>query len=167
MKVKNTMEIEDSKIAVIGLGYVGLPLAVEFSKKFKTLGFDINHKRISELSSGIDSTLEVSENELAEAGMLSFSKDVSDLKDYNVYIVTVPTPIDGHKQPDLTHNKASEMLGKVIEKNNIVAESTVCPGATEEECITVESVSGLKFNEDFYADCSQAYLGDKEHGAIC
>lgn len=168
MKVKNTMEIEDSKIAVIGLGYVGLPLAVEFSKKFKTLGFDINHKRISELSSGIDSTLEVSENELAEAGMLSFSKDVSDLKDYNVYIVTVPTPIDGHKQPDLTHLiKVSEMLGKVVEKNNIIIyESTVYPGATEEECIpAVESVSGLKFNEDFYVGYSPERInpGDKEH----
>lgn len=162
------MKITDSRIAVIGLGYVGLPLAVEFSKKFKTVGFDINHKRISELSAGIDSTLEVSETELADTNALSFSSEVNDLKDFNIYIVTVPTPIDDHKQPDMTYLiKASQMLGKVVSTNDIIIyESTVYPGATEEECVpAVESVSGLKFNEDFYVGYSPERInpGDKEH----
>ncbi len=162
------MEITDSKIAVIGLGYVGLPLAVEFSKKFKTLGFDINHKRISELAGGRDSTLEVTEAELADTTKLRFSHDIYDLKNCNVYIVTVPTPIDDHKQPDLTHLiKVSQMLGKVLVKNDIIIyESTVYPGATEDECVpAVESASGLKFNEDFYVGYSPERInpGDKEH----
>jgi UDP-N-acetyl-D-glucosamine/UDP-N-acetyl-D-galactosamine dehydrogenase len=162
------MGITDSKIAVIGLGYVGLPLAVEFGKKFKTLGFDINHKRIDELIAGRDTTLEVSETELASTTMLRFSNNVSDLKDFNVYIVTVPTPIDFHKQPDLTHLiKVSEMLGRVIGRDDtIIYESTVYPGATEEECVpAVESVSGLKFNQDFYVGYSPERInpGDKEH----
>ena len=115
------MNITDSKIAIVGLGYVGLPLAVEFGKKFETLGFDINQKRISELNAGRDSTLEVTEAELADTTMLSFSHDVSDLKNCNVYIVTVPTPIDDHKQPDLTHLiKVSQMLGEVVGKNDII-----------------------------------------------
>ena len=161
----------DSKIAIIGLGYVGLPLAVEFGKKFETLGFDINQKRISELNAGRDSTLEVSESELAGTTMLSFSDNVSDLKNCNVYIVTVPTPIDDHKQPDLTHLiKASEMLGKVLSRGDIIIyESTVYPGATEEECVpAVESVSGLKFNQDFYIGYSPERInpGDKEHRVI-
>ncbi len=161
----------DSKIAIIGLGYVGLPLAVEFGKKFETLGFDINQKRISELNAGRDSTLEVSESELAGTTMLSFSDNVSDLKNCNVYVVTVPTPIDDHKQPDLTHLiKASEMLGKVLSRGDIIIyESTVYPGATEEECVpAVESVSGLKFNQDFYVGYSPERInpGDKEHRVI-
>ena len=165
------MNITDSKIAIIGLGYVGLPLAVEFGKKFETLGFDINQKRISELNAGRDSTLEVSESELAGTAMLSFSDNVSDLKNCNVYIVTVPTPIDDHKQPDLTHLiKASEMLGKVLSRGDIIIyESTVYPGATEEECVpAVESVSGLKFNQDFYIGYSPERInpGDKEHRVI-
>ena len=162
------MNITDSKIAIIGLGYVGLPLAVEFSKKFKTLGFDVNHKRISELAGGTDSTLEVTEAELADTTRLSFSHDVSDLKNCNVYIVTVPTPIDDHKQPDLTNLiKVSQMLGKVVGKSDIIIyESTVYPGATEDECVpVVESASGLKFNEDFYVGYSPERInpGDKEH----
>jgi len=165
------MNITDSKIAIIGLGYVGLPLAIEFGKKFETLGFDINQKRISELNAGRDSTLEVSESELAGTAMLSFSDNVSDLKNCNVYIVTVPTPIDDHKQPDLTHLiKASEMLGKVLSRGDIIIyESTVYPGATEEECVpAVESVSGLKFNRDFYVGYSPERInpGDKEHRVI-
>ena len=161
----------DSKIAIIGLGYVGLPLAVEFGKKFETLGFDINQKRISELNAGRDSTLEVSESELASTTSLRFSDNVSDLKNCNIYIVTVPTPIDDHKQPDLTHLiKASEMLGKVLSRGDIIIyESTVYPGATEEECVpAVESVSGLKFNRDFYVGYSPERInpGDKEHRVI-
>lgn len=162
------MEIRDYKIAVIGLGYVGLPLAVEFGKKFKALGFDIRRKRIDELNSGRDSTLEVSESELASATMLRFSDNVSDLKHCNIYIVTVPTPIDDHNQPDLRHLiKVSEMLGTVVGKDDIIIyESTVYPGATEEDCVpAVESVSGLKFNQDFYVGYSPERInpGDKEH----
>ena len=162
------MNIMDSKIAIIGLGYVGLPLAVEFGKKFETLGFDINQKRIGELNAGRDSTLEVSVSELASTTSLRFSDNVSDLKNCNVYIVTVPTPIDDHKQPDLTHLiKVSEMLGKVVGRDDIIIyESTVYPGATEEECVpAVEFVSGLKFNQDFYVGYSPERInpGDKEH----
>lgn len=162
------MNIMDSKIAIIGLGYVGLPLAVEFGKKFETLGFDINQKRISELNAGRDSTLEVSESELASTTSLRFSDNVSDLKNCNIYIVTVPTPIDDHKQPDLTHLiKVSEMLGKFVGRDDIIIyESTVYPGATEEKCVpAVEFVSGLKFNQDFYVGYSPERInpGDKEH----
>lgn len=162
------MGIADSKIAVIGLGYVGLPLAVEFGQKFKTLGFDISAKRINELNAGRDSTLEVSESELASTTMLGFSNNVADLKNCSVYIVTVPTPIDDHKQPDLTHLiKVSEMLGKIIDGGDIIIyESTVYPGATEEVCVpAIESVSGLKFNQDFYVGYSPERInpGDKEH----
>jgi UDP-N-acetyl-D-galactosamine dehydrogenase len=155
-------------IAIIGLGYVGLPLAVEFGKKYKTLGFDINEKRIAELRSGVDHTLEVDKKELASAKQLTYSNNVEDLKAADVYIVTVPTPIDRHKRPDLTPLiKASRMLGKVISKDKVVIyESTVYPGATEEVCIPLlEAESGLKFNVDFYAGYSPERInpGDKLH----
>ena len=160
--------LKDVKIAIIGLGYVGLPLAVEFGKKYQTLGFDINQARISELNNGSDSTLEVSDEELAATTNLSYSCQPEDLRSANVYIVTVPTPIDQHKQPDLTPLiKASEMLGKIVSKDDIIIyESTVYPGATEEACIpVVEKVSGLLFNKDFYAGYSPERInpGDKEH----
>lgn len=162
------MNLENTKIAVIGLGYVGLPLAVEFSKKYKVLGFDINKVRINELHSGTDSTLEVNDAELAAAEQLEFSFLVDDLNSCNVYIVTVPTPIDKYKQPDLMPLiKASEMLGSVISDGDVVIyESTVYPGATEEKCIpVVERVSGLEFNRDFFAGYSPERInpGDKEH----
>lgn len=162
------MNLSEAKIAVIGLGYVGLPLAVEFSKKFSVLGFDINQERVKELQSGKDSTLEVSDVELAAAERLTYSCSVDVLKDSNVYIVTVPTPIDEYKQPDLTPLvKASEMLGNVINRGDVIIyESTVYPGATEDDCIpVVERVSGLAFNEDFFAGYSPERInpGDKEH----
>jgi UDP-N-acetyl-D-galactosamine dehydrogenase len=162
------MNIKDLKIAIIGLGYVGLPLAVEFGKKYQTLGFDISQSRVNELKNGKDSTLEVSAAELAEITSLSYSTDVDDLQNSNVYIVTVPTPIDQHKQPDLTPLiRASEMLGSVVSKGDIIIyESTVYPGATEEVCIpVVEKVSGLIFNKDFFAGYSPERInpGDKEH----
>lgn len=161
-------KIESLKLAVIGLGYVGLPLAVEFAKKRSVLGFDINVPRISALKSGHDSTLEVSDAELASASHLRFSADSESLADCNVFIVTVPTPIDEHKKPDLTPLiKASQTIGKVLKKGDIVIyESTVYPGATEEECVPVlERVSGLKFNIDFFAGYSPERInpGDKEH----
>lgn len=160
--------LENTKIAIIGLGYVGLPLAVEFSKKYPVIGFDINESRITELANGHDSTLEVSDTELSEANQLVFSSEKDILKDANVYIVTVPTPIDKHKQPDLTPLiKASEMLGGVIKTNDIIIyESTVYPGATEEDCLpVVERVSGLTYNKDFFAGYSPERInpGDKEH----
>jgi UDP-N-acetyl-D-galactosamine dehydrogenase len=160
--------LTDLKIGIIGLGYVGLPLAVEFGKKFPVLGFDINQGRITQLQSGHDSTLEVSDKELKESPNLNYSFTASDLGSCNVYIVTVPTPIDEHKQPDLTPLiKASEMLGKVVKKGDIIIyESTVYPGATEETCLPeVERVSGLTFNKDFFAGYSPERInpGDKEH----
>lgn len=161
-------QLQDTKIAIIGLGYVGLPLAVEFGKHYPTLGFDINQARIAELKQGQDHTLEVSSDELKQAELLSYSSALDDLRSANVYIVTVPTPIDEHRQPDLTPLiKASETLGKVIKAGDIVIyESTVYPGATEEDCIPViERVSGLKYNVDFYAGYSPERInpGDKEH----
>lgn len=160
--------LDNIKIAIVGLGYVGLPLAVEFGKKRSVVGFDINQKRISELKSGHDATLEVSDDELASVSHLSFASAPCELAACNVYIVTVPTPIDEHKRPDLTPLiKASEMLGNVINKGDIVIyESTVYPGATEEDCVPVlERVSGLKFNVDFFAGYSPERInpGDKEH----
>ena len=149
--------LSETKIAVIGLGYVGLPLAVEFSKKYRVIGFDISENRIEELISGKDSTQEVSSNDLLNAKDLQFSANKKDLENCNVYIVTVPTPIDKYRQPDLTPLiKASEMLGEAIGRGDVVIyESTVYPGATEEDCIpVVEEISGLKFNEDFYAGYS-------------
>lgn len=153
-------------IAVIGLGYVGLPLAVEFGKVRKVVGFDINQKRVEELREGYDFTLEISEKELITASQLDFSYDVKDIQDCNVYIVTVPTPIDDNNAPDLTPlRKASAMLATVIKQGDVVIyESTVYPGATEEVCIPViEKGSGLKFNEDFYAGYSPERInpGDK------
>lgn len=162
------LNIDNIKIAVIGLGYVGLPLAVEFGKNHSVMGFDINAERISALNTGIDHTLEVSEEELAEAKNLRYSSDINELKDCNFFIVTVPTPIDDYKQPDLTPLiKASEAIGSLIKQNDIVVyESTVYPGATEEVCIPVlEKISGLVFNQDFYAGYSPERInpGDKEH----
>lgn len=156
------------KIGIIGLGYVGLPLAAEFGKQIPTLGFDINQGRVDELRKGHDHTLEMNEEELKAATELSFSCSEDDLKSCNVFIVTVPTPITESKQPDLTPlEKASEMLGRVISKGDIVIyESTVFPGCTEEVCVPiVERVSGLTFNQDFYAGYSPERInpGDKEH----
>lgn len=156
------------KLAIVGLGYVGLPLAVEFGKKRPVTGFDINAKRIAELQKGVDHTLETSPQELGEAKHLSFSTNPEDLRACNVFIVTVPTPIDQHKRPDLTPLiKASESIGKVLKPGGIVIyESTVYPGATEEDCVPVlEKFSGLKFNRDFYAGYSPERInpGDKEH----
>ena len=159
---------DDLKIAIIGLGYVGLPLAVEFGKKVPVVGFDIHQKRIDELRSGKDHTLEVSPEELAQATQLTYSAELNDLKDCNFFIVTVPTPIDEFKQPDLTPLiKASQSIGQVLSKDDVVVyESTVYPGATEETCIPVlEQVSGLKFNQDFFAGYSPERInpGDKLH----
>ena len=160
--------LEKVNIGIIGLGYVGLPLAVEFGKKFKTMGFDINQARIEQLRDGIDTTLECSSDELKESSNLSYSASSEDLRGCNVYIVTVPTPIDAHKQPDLTPLiKASEMLGTVIAKGDIIIyESTVYPGATEDVCIPeLVRISGLTFNQDFYVGYSPERInpGDKEH----
>ncbi|MEJ6518170.1 Vi polysaccharide biosynthesis UDP-N-acetylglucosamine C-6 dehydrogenase TviB [Shewanella bicestrii] len=161
-------ELVNAKVGIIGLGYVGLPLAVEFGKQRRTIGFDINQSRIDELSTGHDSTLECSDTELADAKELVYTTSLEALKECNIFIVTVPTPIDEHKQPDLTPLiKASETLGKVIKHGDVIIyESTVYPGATEEECIpVVELVSGLKFNQDFFAGYSPERInpGDKEH----
>ncbi len=162
------LDLHTTKIGIIGLGYVGLPLAVEFGKKYPTLGFDINPGRIADLKQHIDHTLEVETDELKSAQLLSFSADKATLSQCNVYIVTVPTPIDQHRQPDLTPLiKASQTLGAVIKKGDVVIyESTVYPGATEEDCIPViEQVSGLKFNQDFFAGYSPERInpGDKLH----
>tara|TARA_X000000368_G_scaffold11823_1_gene9534 strand:+ start:1028 stop:2302 length:1275 start_codon:yes stop_codon:yes gene_type:complete len=159
---------KDIRIAVIGLGYVGLPLAVEFGKKYFTTGFDINRPRITALISGHDSTLEVDTAELESAAHLSYTTDVDKLKNCNIYIVTVPTPIDIHKRPDLSPlEKASETVGKVLSKGDIVIyESTVYPGATEEVCVPIlEKHSGLTFNKNFYCGYSPERInpGDKEH----
>ncbi len=156
------------KIGVVGLGYVGLPLAVEFGKKYPTVGFDINQQRIKELQSGTDRTLETSNDELAEATHLSYTDAVAELAQCNTYIVTVPTPINEYKQPDLTPlEKASELLGGVLKPNDIVIyESTVYPGATEEVCVPIlERISGLTFNSDFFVGYSPERInpGDKEH----
>ncbi|WP_168382129.1 Vi polysaccharide biosynthesis UDP-N-acetylglucosamine C-6 dehydrogenase TviB [Acinetobacter indicus] len=162
------LQLTELKIAVIGLGYVGLPLAVEFGKKVPVIGFDIHQKRIEELQSGQDHTLEVSSEELQQATQLSYSANLDDLKSCNFFIVTVPTPIDDYKQPDLTPLiKASTSIGQVLKKGDVVVyESTVYPGATEEDCIPVlEKVSGLKFNQDFFAGYSPERInpGDKLH----
>lgn len=155
-------------IAIIGLGYVGLPLAVEFGKARNVIGFDINADRIEALRAGHDATREVSEDDLAAADLLRFTDDIADLAAASIYIVTVPTPIDAHKRPDLTPLvKASEVLGHVLKPDDIVIyESTVYPGATEEDCVPVlERVSGLKFNTDFFVGYSPERInpGDKLH----
>ena len=160
-----------SKICVVGLGYVGLPLAVEFGQKYETVGFDITQRRIDELSSGFDRTLEIENDYLTDViknHTLSFTSSISSAKDCNIYIVTVPTPIDDFKRPDLTPLiKASESIGSVLSKGDIVIyESTVYPGATEEDCVPVlEKFSGLKFNQDFFCGYSPERInpGDKEH----
>lgn len=162
------LDIKNIKIAVIGLGYVGLPLAVEFGKHLPVVGFDINATRISALAAGTDHTLEVSDEELTQALHLSYSSDIQALKDCNFFIVTVPTPIDDYKQPDLTPLiKASEAIGSLLKQDDIVVyESTVYPGATEEVCIPeLERSSGLVFNKDFFAGYSPERInpGDKEH----
>ena len=156
------------KISIIGLGYVGLPLAVEFGKKYDVLGFDINKERIAELENGYDRTLEVDEQNLKSSARLKFSSNKEDLKSCDIFIVTVPTPVDEHKRPDLTPLiKASETVGSALKKGDIVIyESTVYPGCTEEDCVPVlERVSGLKFNEDFFCGYSPERInpGDKEH----
>ncbi len=167
--------MNQKKIAVVGLGYVGLPLAVEFGKKFPTIGFDINEKRVQELNAGYDRTLEIEDEDLKRVLQtstndigISFVTNLDGIRDCQIYIVTVPTPIDDNKVPDLTPlKKASESIGKVLKKGDIVIyESTVYPGATEEDCIPVlESVSGLTFNKDFYAGYSPERInpGDKVH----
>jgi len=160
----------DNKIAVIGLGYVGLPLAHAFSSKYKVIGFDIAQWRIDELSNGVDRTLELSSNQVNEAmyNGMEFTNKLENIADCNIYIVTVPTPIDKHKKPDLTPLlKASESIGKILKKDDIVIyESTVYPGATEEDCVPIlEKISGLKFNKDFFCGYSPERInpGDKEH----
>ena len=160
--------LEETKIAVVGLGYVGLPLAVEFGKKFPTVGFDLRSERVEELKSGHDSTLEVEAEELALSTKLSFTDTSSAIADCNVYIVTVPTPIDNAKRPDLSPLEgASKSIGGILSKDDIVIyESTVYPGATEEVCVPIlEKESGLKFNQDFFVGYSPERInpGDKEH----
>jgi len=157
-------------VAIIGLGYVGLPLAHAFSSKYKVIGFDIAQWRIDELKSGYDRTLELNEAQVKEAiaNGMEFTNKLEDIKECNIYIVTVPTPIDKHKKPDLTPLlKASESVGKVLKKDDIVIyESTVYPGATEEDCVPIlERESGLKFNKDFFCGYSPERInpGDKEH----
>ena len=170
MKHNATTNLQNAKLAVIGLGYVGLPLAHAFSKQYKVVGFDIAQWRIDELRSGHDRTLELSDAQVQEAinNGMEFTNRLEDIAECNIFIVTVPTPIDEHKRPDLTPLlKASESIGKVLKKGDIVIyESTVYPGATEEECVPVlEKVSGLKFNEDFFCGYSPERInpGDKEH----
>ena len=159
---------DNPKLAIIGLGYVGLPLAVEFGKYYKTTGFDISEERIGELRKGVDRTLEVDSEELKSTSDLTFTADINDLADSDVFIVTVPTPINDHKQPDLTPLiKASQAIGSVMKKGcTVIYESTVYPGATEEVCVPLlEAGSGFKFNKDFYAGYSPERInpGDKEH----
>ena len=163
-----TFNIENIRIAVVGLGYVGLPLAVEFGRKYPTIGFDVKTSRIAELASGVDSTLEVSEEELASANQLTCTSDIGDLASCNFYIVTVPTPIGGGNRPLLTPlRNASMTIGGVLKKGDVVVyESTVYPGATEEFCVPfLESGSGLTCNKDFYVGYSPERInpGDKEH----
>ena len=161
-------EPEESIIGVVGLGYVGLPLAVEFSKHYSTIGYDIDAERIAKLSSGTDVTREVEDAELAAADNLRFTDKLDEVSDCNVYIVTVPTPIDSAKRPDLTALKrASRTVGEVLNKGDVVVfESTVYPGATEEDCAPIlESTSGLKLNQGFYLGYSPERInpGDRKH----
>ena len=163
--IKSTKEI---KLAIIGLGYVGLPLALEFSKKRNVMGYDIQHKRIKDLESGVDKNLEVSKKELLEAKKLSLTSNVQNLESSNCYIIAVPTPIDKNKKPDLKLLfLASETVGKVINKGDLVIfESTVYPGCIEEDCVPIlENFSGLKFNKDFFCGYSPERInpGDKKH----
>jgi UDP-N-acetyl-D-glucosamine/UDP-N-acetyl-D-galactosamine dehydrogenase len=160
--------MKSKKIALIGLGYVGLPLAVEFGKKRTVVGFDINQSRINDLKNGVDSTLETTSEELKDAVHLSYTTNLEGVKDCTIFIITVPTPIDKHKRPDLTPlEKSSEAVGSILKKDDIVIyESTVYPGATEEVCVPIlEEQSGLIFNKDFYCGYSPERInpGDKEH----
>lgn len=162
------LKLSQLKLAIIGLGYVGLPLAVEFGRKRSVIGFDISQNRIEELKAFRDHTLEISSEELRAATHLKVTREIDDLRDCNCFIVTVPTPIDGHKRPDLTPLvKASETVGRVLKPGDIVIyESTVYPGCTEEDCVPIlEMFSGLKFNLDFFAGYSPERInpGDKEH----
>ena len=162
------VEVAQSHVGIIGLGYVGLPLAVEFSKKLATTGFDLKEQRIAELKEGIDVTREVNKQELQQAGNLRFTSDIDDLADCNVFIIAVPTPIDANKRPNLRPLEgASRTVGRVLNKGDVVIyESTVYPGATEEVCVPIlEEVSGLTFNQDFFAGYSPERInpGDHEH----
>jgi len=162
------LNLRKCRLGIVGLGYVGLPLAVEFGKRFETVGFDVKRSRIAELEAGRDSTLEASRAELKAARQLTFTSDVTALKRCKVFIVTVPTPIDEYKRPDLTPLiRASESVGSVLKKGDVVVyESTVYPGCTEEICVPIlERVSGLQFNKDFFAGYSPERInpGDKEH----
>jgi len=160
--------VKNKKIALIGLGYVGLPLAVEFGKKRTVVGFDIKQSRINDLKNGTDSTLETSSQELKDATHLSYTTNLDDIKDCEIFIITVPTPIDKNKRPDLTPlKKSSEAVGSILKKGDIIIyESTVYPGATEEVCVPIlQEQSGLTFNKDFYCGYSPERInpGDKEH----
>ena len=162
------LNLRKCRVAVVGLGYVGLPLAVEFGKRFETIGFDVKPERVAQLRTGRDTTLEVTREELKSARQLTFTTELAELKRCRVFIVTVPTPIDGYKRPDLTPLvRASESVGKVLRKGAVVIyESTVYPGCTEEVCVPIlERESGLKFNVDFFAGYSPERInpGDKEH----
>jgi UDP-N-acetyl-D-glucosamine/UDP-N-acetyl-D-galactosamine dehydrogenase len=161
-------DLRAAKIAVVGLGYVGLPLAVEFGKKYRTVGFDINPSRVLELRAGRDSTLEATKKDLQASRKLRFTNQVEDLAACNIFIVTVPTPIDRYKRPDLQPLiSASQTIGGVLKKNDVVIyESTVFPGCTEEVCVPVlEQASGLRFNRDFFCGYSPERInpGDKQH----
>ncbi len=165
---KHRFSLTHTRLGIIGLGYVGLPLAVEFGRRYPTLGFDINADRVASLKQGHDATLEVSAQELAQATQLDYTATLSDLARCNVYVVTVPTPIDQYKRPDLTPlEKASESVGRVLSKGDtVVYESTVYPGCTEEICVPIlEKFSNLKFNEDFFVGYSPERInpGDKTH----
>ena len=162
------MTLDEAKIAVVGLGYVGLPLAVAFGRVFDTLGFDIKEERIAELRQGRDSTLEVEPEALAAAERLRYTSKASELESCNIYVVAVPTPVDAHRRPDISMLRAaSRTVGQVLSPGDVVIyESTVYPGATEEDCVPVlEEVSGLRFNEDFFVGYSPERInpGDKEH----
>ena len=164
----NFNDYTNTKLGIIGLGYVGLPLAVEFSKHFKVTGFDIDNERISELIRGFDRTNELSSNQMSQLSKLSLTCVPEELKECDVYIVTVPTPVDTFKVPDLTALKnASSMIGKLISNNNlIIYESTVYPGVTENICAPIiEHMSGLKYNVDFFLGYSPERInpGDKKH----
>jgi UDP-N-acetyl-D-galactosamine dehydrogenase len=164
----NLITSPNLKLGIIGLGYVGLPLAVEFGRKRVVIGFDINQQRIEELTNGFDKTLEMTSNELKDAAYLRFTSDLEDIRGCNCFIITVPTPIDEHKRPDLMPLiRASEAVGRILKQGDIVIyESTVYPGCTEEDCVPVlERVSGLTFNRDFFCGYSPERInpGDKEH----